>query len=60
MGNEVGGADEYHRHRISYGIPEGSREIPPAQCLPFEVNIDLMKGGRWDLMKMYMYLFVNS
>lgn len=37
--------NEYHRHRITHGVPEGIKELPPGQCLPFEINLDLMKGG---------------
>ena len=36
---------EYHQHRMRQGVPEGAGELPPGQCLPFEVNLDILNGG---------------
>ncbi len=35
----------YHQHRMRQGVPEGAGELPPGQCLPFEVNLDILNGG---------------
>ncbi len=45
IGKEVGRVNEYHKRRIANRIPEGTQELPPAQCLPFDVNLDIMNGG---------------
>ena len=37
-------ANDYHIHRYLHGIPEGPLEIPPAQALPLESNMDLLNG----------------
>ena len=42
---------EYHIHRMKCGIAESTEELPPGQCLPFEVNLDFMNGG----MKVLLY-----
>ncbi len=43
---QVGGALRgYHQHRMRQGVPEGAGELPPGQCLPFEVNLDILNGG---------------
>ena len=37
--------NQYHCHRLSCGVAEGMEELPPGQCLPFDINIDYLQGG---------------
>ena len=39
--------DEYQMLRLTEGVAEGCDEVPPADCLPLEYNLDYMKGGGW-------------
>ena len=36
---------DYHKLRMEQGVPEGTTELPPGQCLPLEMNLDYMNGG---------------
>lgn len=36
--------DEYQMLRLTEGVAEGCDEVPPADCLPLEYNLDYMKG----------------
>lgn len=36
--------NQYHCHRLSCGVAEGMEELPPGQCLPFDINIDYLQG----------------
>jgi folate-binding protein YgfZ len=40
--------DTYDRHRLSLGIPDGSRDMPPGEALPMENNLDALHGIAWD------------
>jgi folate-binding protein YgfZ len=38
----------YDRHRLSLGIPDGSRDMPPGEALPMENNLDKLHAIAWD------------
>ena len=35
---------EYRKFRYQLGVPEGSLELPPGECLPLESNADYLSG----------------
>lgn len=39
---DVATADDYTRHRILHGVPEGNTDIPPDQAFPMDSNLDFM------------------
>lgn len=43
------GIDSYHTLRLQCGVPEGTQEMPPGHCLPLEMNIDYMNGGKYTI-----------
>lgn len=37
-------AEDYHRHRIALGVPEGGRDFAFGDCFPHEADMDVLAG----------------
>lgn len=46
-GLEIGRDDEYARHRLALGVPEGPDDLPAEQALPMEVGFDELNALDW-------------
>lgn len=40
--------DAYDQHRLSLGIPDGSRDMIPEKAIPLECNLDALNAIDWD------------
>jgi folate-binding protein YgfZ len=47
-GFSVAGGDDYDRHRIAHGVPDGSRDLPVEKALLLENGFDELHGIDWD------------
>ncbi len=42
------GAEDYDRHRIALGVPDGSRDLIPEKSIPLENDLDDLNAISWD------------
>lgn len=54
---------EYHIQRYKVGLPEGTVDLPPGNCLPLESNLVFHDGGYLTFLFIYAIIdrnFTNS
>lgn len=42
------GAEDYDRHRLALGVPDGSRDLIPEKSIPLENDLDDLNAISWD------------